>query len=49
MPVIGYITANRIKTLKRTRHVVAIHPRKKMVTVDGGKYYKIKQSELDKL
>ncbi len=44
-----YITANRIRKLRKEHRAVAVHPRKKTVTVDGFQYFKITVAELGKL
>jgi hypothetical protein len=35
------ISRKEIDQLQATKHVVAIYPRKKMVCVDGSKYYRL--------
>jgi hypothetical protein len=43
-----YITAKEVKRLKSKSHVCIVHPRNKTVVVDGFKYYRITQAELEK-
>jgi len=38
-----YITRKQVAHLNATRHVAYIYPRKKIVVVDGFKYYRLKE------
>ena len=44
-----YITAVRVKRLRKERRVVVVHPRKRTVQLDGFQNYHITKGELAKL